>query len=394
MQSVPRSNRVWLALAGVTIGRIAFGYQLQTVASLTPFLIARLGIGYTALGSLIGAYLLPGAFAALPLGLLGRRWGEGRVLAAGLLLMTVGNCIPALAPDAGTLAIGRVVAGLGAVAAAVMLGKVMADWFTGSRFVAAMGLAVGGFPLGVGLCQVASPWLTATLGWRSAFLAGAAVAGVAAVLVLAGPRDVQPNSLRSFGWPARRECVLVLIAGLVWTAFNGGYFGFLSYVPALLQSRGVPDAAIGWGMTLATWLNIPSILLGGVLAGRVGVMPVFLAGASFLCVAVAGIALTGHWIACCLLFGTLAALHPGVIIAAGTLSARPEHRAVGMGLFYTAYYVGGSLFPALCGAAADRFGTPAAALLTASAISVLSVPLFMLHGWLARHGPCSATQHA
>ena len=77
-------------------------------------------------------------------------------------------------------------------------------------------------------------------------------------------------------------------------------------------------------------------------------------------------------------------LQAGVIIAIGTLSARPENRAVGMGLFYAAYYVGGTVFPALCGRAADLAGTPAAALLTAATLALLAIPTYGLHHWLQR----------
>jgi predicted MFS family arabinose efflux permease len=382
------NKNLWVILAAVTFGRLGFAYQMQTIASLTPYFVEHLGIGYATLGTLIGLFLLPGAFVALPLGLLGRRFGEERLLVGGMLLMTLGNCIPALSPDVTTLAIGRIVAGMGAVSLSVMLGKVLADLFQGSRFVAAMGLVVAAFPLGVGLSQVVNPLLVETIGWRSAFLAGSALTGLSTVLLLVGRRPPAPGTvIGSFGWPSRAECALVLVSGLVWTVYNGGYFGFLSYVPSLLLSHGVSNAQVGWAMTAATWVSVPAILLGGAVVARFGAMPVFVLGSLGITVSVAAIALSGHWLLWSLLFGTVGALHPGIIVAAGTLSARPENRAVGMGLFYTTYYVGGTLFPVLCGGAADHFGTPAAALLTASAISVLAVPLFVLHQRLLRRGP-------
>jgi predicted MFS family arabinose efflux permease len=383
-------KRLWAVLAGVSLGRLAFAYQVQTIASLTPYFV-QLGIGYATLGTLIGAYLVPGAFAALPLGLLGRRFGEHGMLAVGLLLMTIGNCIPLLSPDVSILITSRVVAGLGAVAMSVMFGKVMAELFQGSQFVAATGLAVSAFPMGVGLSQMANPLLVDAFGWRAAFLAGAALAGVATLLVLAGRPDPAARAeFVRFSWPSRRECGLMAVAGLVWTAYNAGYYGFMSYVPALLLGRGVSIAMIGWVMTLATWISVPAILIGGAVVARVGVMPVFLLGGIALSGSIAGIALSDHWLLWCVLFGTIGALHPGIVIAAGTLSARPEHRAVGMGLFYTTYYIGGAVLPALCGRAADQFGTPAAALLTAAALSVLTIPLFLWHQWLLRpaHSPC------
>jgi predicted MFS family arabinose efflux permease len=83
--------------------------------------------------------------------------------------------------------------------------------------------------------------------------------------------------------------------------------------------------------------------------------------------------------------GILGSIHPGVIMAVGTLSARAENRAVGMGLFYSIYYAGGAVGPALCGRAADLYGGPAGGLLAASAISALAIPMFLLHRRLAAH---------
>ena len=68
--------RRWLILAVVALARIGFGYQFQTVATLGPDLVRRFHLDYATLGTLIGAYMLFGAFLALPLGLLGRRFGD------------------------------------------------------------------------------------------------------------------------------------------------------------------------------------------------------------------------------------------------------------------------------------------------------------------------------
>lgn len=72
-------------------------------------------------------------------------------------------------------------------------------------------------------------------------------------------------------------------------------------------------------------------------------------------------------------------------MAIGTLSARPENRAVGMGLFYSIYYAGGTAVPPLCGWAADAYGRPEGALLAAAAVSALAAPMYLLHRRLAEH---------
>ena len=77
----------WRSLAALTIARAAMGFQFQTVAALAPLLQRDLALDKTQLGWLIGLYLLPGAVVALPGGLLGKRFGDSRVVIAGLVLM-------------------------------------------------------------------------------------------------------------------------------------------------------------------------------------------------------------------------------------------------------------------------------------------------------------------
>ena len=62
----------------------------------------------------------------------------------------------------------------------------------------------------------------------------------------------------------------MLVSSLVWTAYNGGYYGFLSYLPSLLQARGHPVALAAAMIAVATWTNLPATMLGGSLAGRIG----------------------------------------------------------------------------------------------------------------------------
>ena len=52
--------RVWLILVTVTIARIGSGMQTQSVGAVGPSLVEAMGLAYVALGTLIGAYSLPG----------------------------------------------------------------------------------------------------------------------------------------------------------------------------------------------------------------------------------------------------------------------------------------------------------------------------------------------
>lgn len=379
--------RSWCILAALALGRVAFGYQFQTVATLAPDLVPRFNLSYAALGALIGAYMLLGVVVALPIGLLGRRFGDRVVLGGGLTLMIAGAVISGIGAGPDGIGAGRTAAGVGAVAMIVLQGKVIADWFEGRRFMLAISVSVCAYPVGVGMAQLILPPLTEAWGWRAGFLSGAALVAVATVLFVASYRT-PPHAAsvpRRFSLPSAHECLLLGVAGLCWTAYTSGWAAFASYLPATMAERGEGLALTALVMTIATWGNVPATLFGGPLAARVGGFRIFLIGTLSLVVGMAGFALLDWPLSWAILIGILGSLHPGVIMAVGTLSARPQNRAVGMAVFYSLYYLGGAFAPAACGRIADLYGSPAGGLLGASAISALAIPAYLLHRRLARH---------
>jgi MFS family permease len=379
--------RPWLILAAVALARIGFGYQYQTVATLGPDLMQLYRLDYAGLGTLIGAFMLLGGFLALPLGMLARRLGDRLVLGAGLALMVLGPAVSAVAAGPAGIGVGRSAAGVGAVAMIVLQNKIIADWFTGRRFMWAISVSVAAYPIGVGLAQLVLPPLALAYGWRAAFLSGSLPMTAALALFLASFRPsphAAPTPPR-FSLPGGRECLLLVIAGLIWTAYTAGYSGYTAYVPSLMAARGESLVLTGLVLTIATWGNVPATLLGAGLAARVGGFRIFLLGTAALVLGMTGAALLDWPVICAVVIGIVGSFHPGVIMAVGTLSARPENRAVGMGLFYSMYYAGGAVVPAMCGWAADMSGGPEGALLAAAAVSALAVPMYMLHRRLTAH---------
>ena len=363
---------------------------------------------YTTFGKLIGAFMLVGTFAALPLGLAGGRFGDRVILAGGLALMVLGAIVSALGGGPVGIAAGRTVCGVGAVAMVVIQSKVLADWFHGRAFLLAISASVGAYPVGVGLGQLTQPPLAAAFGWPAAFLAGGVIQAAALAMFLtsfqaapqgdaplgaalreAAPRGPAPRGggrPRTPVLPSARECLLAAIAGLVWAGYTSGYTGFLSYAPSLMALRGESMAMTGVVIAIATWGSLPPTLFGAGLANRYGAFRVFLIGTSALVIGMTGSALTDWPILWAVVLGIIGQIHPGVIQAIGTLSARVETRAAGMGIFYTIYYGAGTVVPALCGAAADWAGGPAGALLCAAAVSALAVPAYALHRRMGAHG--------
>ena len=222
--------RPWLILAAVALARIGFGYQYQTVATLGPQLVRQFDLDYATLGTLIGAYMLLGGFLALPLGSAGpslRRsvWCS----VGGLALMVLGPLVSVTAAGPTGIGIGRSVAGVGAVAMIVLQNKIIADWFTGRL------LHVGDQHLRRGLSDRRRPRAAC------AATAGAGVWLAGRLPVRRGADGGRPGHCSSLSFRpvatcgarrarsrcrAARECLLLMIAGLIWTAYTAGYSAY------------------------------------------------------------------------------------------------------------------------------------------------------------------------
>ena len=254
-------------IATLALTRIAFGFQLQTVATLGPDLMTLLLLDFAALGGLIGAYLAPGIFVALPGGFLARRFGDRVVAVGSIWLIVLGGVIAAVAVQRGwgtaAIGLGRVVAGIGSVGLSVMQSKMVADRFSPRQLPMVMAVLLGSFPIGIGLAQVVLPTLAASHGVAAAFWLGAALAGVSAVLFTLAWTEAPHASPRTLAWPSRREMGLVAVAGLIWMVYNVAWFNFMAWMPSLLVARGHPAWMADTVLTIATWANLPAMLVGG-----------------------------------------------------------------------------------------------------------------------------------
>ena len=186
------ANR-WIVLALVFLTRTSMGFQFQSVASVAPLMIADLALSYAQLGTLIGLYMLPGAFFALPGGVIGQRFGERRVVVAGLVLMIAGGALTAGATGFATAVAGRLLGGIGAVVMNILLAKIVSDWFAGRELSTAMAIMLTSWPVGLGLAAVTLGGLAAGTSWRTAVLATAAAAKPSAPAVSAPPAIIKAS---------------------------------------------------------------------------------------------------------------------------------------------------------------------------------------------------------
>lgn len=370
----------WAALAVLTAARASMGFEFQSLASVAPPLMAELGLGYAELGFLIGLFFLPGIALALPGGWLGQRFGDKRVVLAGLALMAGGGALAGAAEGHAALLAGRLLSGIGAVLLNVVMAKMVTDWFAGREIVLAMAVFVNSFPIGVGLALALLGALAEAAGWRLALqaAAGAALASLLLVALLYRPHA---NDGRAAAGAAasftRRELALVCIAGAIWGIYNGVFAIMTGFVPGLLVARGMSGAAAGFLLGLATWLIVASVQAGGMIAQRWGFAHSLMLlgiGACALCL------LALPWappIPVLVASGLLQGLPIGVIMALPASALRPASRSIGMGVFYTWLYAGHAGLPPLAGWLQDLWqGEPAAPVLFAGAATLTILPLY------------------
>jgi predicted MFS family arabinose efflux permease len=375
----------WTELLLLSLARTSMGVQFQAVGALGPLLVGTLVTDYAALGTLIGAYSLVGVAVAMPAGWLLARFGDRRVLLAGLGLMALGGLLLALAPGFGLALLGRLVAGGGASVLAIVCAKRVLDRFSGASLTPAMGLMLSAWPIGIAAALLLLPLFGAA--WRLALLASAALCALALPALWWGirPGDVAAPTVSA--WPARLapgEWLPLLAVAVLWSSYNAGFAVVLGFGPALLVARGADPAEAGAVASLVGWAILPLLPLGGWLAERLG-RPLL---ACALCTLGMGLALLA-WVAgapaapMLVLFGLLSGPPASLTMAQLGRVLSPRSRAFGVGVHYMMFYGGLAALPPLAGWLRDLTGAAAAPVLVAVGFLVVALGAV---GVLGMHG--------
>ena len=373
----------WAMLLVIFFTRTALGFQFQSIAALTPFLVAAFDLSWAQVGLLMGLFMLPGVVFALPGGLLGQRFGSPRVVLVGLGLMIVGGMVIAYAGGFGSAAAGRTLAGIGGVLVNIMLARMVADWFRGQELQTAMGLMLAAWPFGMALALMLLGPLALLASWRVAEYATVVAAGLAlGVMALVyqdppgagGGEAARPR----LNVPAR-VWALAVSAGIGYALLNASVIVVASFAPSFLISRGASVSEAGLITGAALWISIASVPLGGLVADRLkqpGLLIVV--GCLAAAVAMVGIArapLPTLWM---MVTALLLGLPPSIMIALLPRAVRAEHLATALGVFYVLFYLGMAVSQTLAGLLRDLTGDPAMPLLFAAALMMLTIPAVAL----------------
>ncbi len=388
----------WLILSVLTLARVTMGFQFQSLAAVGSALTTETAITYTALGALVGIYLLPGAFFAIPSGWLGKRFGDKRLVLIGLAMMTCGGALLAMSQVYEVIFAGRLISGAGAVLLNVLVTKMVTDWFADRGIVTVMGILISSWPLGIAIALMTMGPLTEIAGLAWAFAIPVVLCAMALILVAivyTSPEAMQINGRNAKEKPVHGlspiEFKGVVLSGCVWCFYNIAFILPLSFGPEFLATQGMSLAAAGAIVSLTSWLIIPALPIGARLAEQIG-HPVTIMVVSFIAIAIViwTIPMTSSYVLMFASLGLIFGPAGGLIMALPAQVLRSENRAVGMGIFFTIYYIGMGVIPAVAGYIRDISGNPAAPFWFAG--SMILVALLSLIGFrilLTRHLKCS-----
>jgi len=370
------SNR-WAALVLVFLTRSSMGFQFGAIPAAQSLIVADLGLSYAQFGLVFGLYMLPGVVFAAPGGLIGQRFGERRVVIGGLTLMAVGSVMTALAGGFATATAGRIVSGIGAVLMNILLARLVSDWFVGKELGTAMAVMLTSWPVGLGLATSTLGALAARWGWRWMIIATALAAVLGLLLMLAfreAPRSAGTSGNATRAALTRRDLALSLSGGFAWGCFNASLVAIIAFGPGLLLARGATLGAAGSVVSLAIWLTILSIPLGGLLGDRLGRPNLMIVAGSLVAALVTLLipVITSAVLAFCLV-GFAIGPPPGPLMALLPRALPPERLTAGLGVFYTVFYVMMALTQPAAGLVRDLVGDPAAPIVFAATVMAATV---------------------
>lgn len=165
----------------------------------------ELGLNAEQLGVLAGIFFYAFALTQVPLGPLLDRYSARMVITLFGLATTMGAFTFALAPGYPAALAGRLLLGMGT--ASVLMGslKIFTNWFSPQEFPSVSGFMVAAGNLGNMSATAPLAMAVNRFGWRTTFLAAAAMQALITLAVYLIVRDSPPKGARSVAAPSERR---------------------------------------------------------------------------------------------------------------------------------------------------------------------------------------------
>lgn len=361
------------ALVATTVGVLPF----FLFGGLAPIIRRDLGFDASLIGVLSSFFFAAAAIASVPGGRLGDRFGSQRTLRLGIATSAlVLVAIATLASSWPLLALLLVVGGCANAIIQPAANRALARGVRANRQGFAFGVKQAAIPVASALGGIAVPLVGLTLGWRSAFLVGAALA----LATIPMPRPDGSSTSRSSATASIRE----LPRPLVFTAVGIGLAtapanSLSAYLVESLVTAGWDVGRAGTLLALGSMTSIVARIVVGYLSDRLVSAHLLVIGLMMLGGAV-GFALLGTGIDVLLYLGVVLAFGSGwgmnglLIFAVVRLS--PDTPASTTGITMAAAFTGAIIGPALFGLLAQATNYPFA--WTVAGVSIMTGGLLVI----------------
>ncbi len=376
-----------LLLIASLVGALAF-VQVYSVQSVLPLLMHDFQASAVAVGGTVGATVLAVAVMSPFVGMLSDAIGRKPLIVGSVLFLSLPTALICGVANIEQMLFLRFLQGLAVPGITVVMIAYIGEEFHGRKMTRLMSMYVSGAVLGGFLGRFLMGYLSEAIGWRLGFLlmAGLSVAGAWLVWrYLPTSRQFRANAdlragLTMLGQHLHNQYVLSACALGACVLFSlVGCFTYinlhLAAAPYRLNSAQLADVfavyLLGVVVTplaarLIIWLGAGRTILLAVALSVLGVLLTLLQPLWFIIVA-------------------LALMSTGVFVTqSATINYIARHvsagRSLASGLYYMAYYSGGTLGAWLCGLAYSHGGWPAtvAVLVGVQVMAMLIAALLML----------------
>ena len=390
-------------LGGVWLIYFGFGLLSVAMAPLVDPISRDLGLSYTTMGAILGAWPLVYIVAAAPCGAFVDRVGLKWSLFLAVLVIAASGGLRAVAFDAATLFVAVGLFGIGGPLISIGAPKAIAQWFQGAERGLAMGVYITGPALGNMLALVLTNSVLMPLtggNWRQVLLIYSAfilATGLAWFLLGSHPiirvaeragrrRETIAGQMAVFARLLRLPSIQVILAISIVAFFF--HHALSNWLPEILRTGGMaPDVAGIWsavptaigivGALMIPRLATPprrfAILFGLSLCAGLGALMLLVAGTPALVVAMI---LQG--------IGRGSLIAVLILVLMETRGVDPRNTGAAVGLFFSAAEIGGVLGPLAIGAASDLTGGFDTGLWLLGAVSAAAVGLLCLHHGIER----------
>ncbi|WP_340254935.1 MFS transporter [Roseobacter sp. HKCC-CH-9208] len=372
-----------------------FGINIASMAPLIAPISEELGVGFSSMGLILGAWPLTYIIASIPSGILLDRFGARRMLFVSALIMAASMIARSAAVNSFQMFFAVSILGFGGPLISVGAPKVIAGCFKGPSRASAMGVYVTGPYLGglVSLSLMNSVVMVfVDQNWRAAICIFALFTLMSGMLWLIatnikGVKVAEDADGKKFNLLAFFELIGLRPVQLILLMSVGIFFinhSLNNWLPEILVSRGLDRVAAGY------WASIPSIIgiLGALIIPRLAVPKYRLSVMAGLFIATFTASLLLQTDAGLLMFMGLciqglargSMMTVAILILMETPKVPADRLGLAGGLFFTVAEIGGVLGPVSFGILSDLTGSFAPSLALVTTISAtLIVVLIALH---------------